>query len=91
MGLAWAHRSAGRFQEAELWAQKALAENPDVATTYRWEARYAFDLGDRARMARAIERMRRLHPAASVSLLAAADPCADTRWLDAVAGAGLPP
>ena len=98
MGLAWAHRSAGRFQEAELWAQKALAENPDVATTYRWGSRYAFDLGDRTRMVQATERMRRLHPevsvsllAASVSLLATADPCADTRWLDALGGAGLPP
>lgn len=91
MGLAWAHRSAGRLQEAELWAQKALAENPDVATTYRWESRYAFDLGDRARMVQAVERMRRLHPEVSVSLLAASDPWADTRWLDALGGAGLPP
>ena len=61
-----------------------------MASTYRWEARYAFDLGDRARMARAIERMRRLHPDASVSLLVACDPSADPRWLEAVAGAGLP-
>jgi AraC-like DNA-binding protein/TolB-like protein/tetratricopeptide (TPR) repeat protein len=91
MGLAWAHRSAGRLLEAELWAQKALAENPDVATTYRWESRYAFDLGDRARMVKAAERMRRLHPEVSVSLLAASDPWADTRWLDALGGAGLPP
>jgi tetratricopeptide (TPR) repeat protein len=91
MGLAWAHRSAGRLQEAELWAQQALAENPDVATTYRWESRYAFDLGDQARMGRAAERMRRLHPEVSVSLLAASDPWADTRWLDAMGGAGVPP
>ena len=91
MGLAWAHRSAGRLEEAELWAQKALAENPDVATTYRWESRYAFDLGDRARMVQATERMRRLHPEVCVSLLAASDPWADTRWLDALGGAGLPP
>jgi adenylate cyclase len=91
MGLAWAHRSAGRFLEAELWAQKALAENPNLATTYRWESRYAFDLGDRTRMVQATERMRRLHPEVSVSLLAASDPWADTRWLDALGGAGLPP
>jgi AraC-like DNA-binding protein/tetratricopeptide (TPR) repeat protein len=90
MGLASAHRSAGRLQEAELWARKALAENPDMASTYRWESRYSFDLGDRARMAQAVERMRRLHPEASVSLLAASDPWADTRWLDALGGAGLP-
>ncbi len=90
MGLAWAHLSSGRLQEAELWAQKALAENPDVASTYRWESRYAFELGDRARMVRAVERMRRLHSEISVSLLAASDPWADTRWLDALGGAGLP-
>jgi AraC-like DNA-binding protein/tetratricopeptide (TPR) repeat protein len=91
LGMASAHRAAGRLPEAELWARKALAENPDVASTYRWESRYAFDLGDRARMVQAVERMRRLHPEASESLLVAIDPCADTHWLDAVAGAGLPP
>lgn len=91
MGMASAHRSAGRLREAEAWARKALAENPDMASTHRWEARYAFDIGDRARMAHAVERMRRLHPEASISLLAACDPCADTRWLDALGGAGLPP
>ena len=91
MGLAWAHRSAGRLQEAELWARKALAENPDAASMYRWESRYAFELGDRARMVQAVERMRRLHPDVSVSLLAASDPWADTHWLDALGSAGLPP
>jgi AraC-like DNA-binding protein/TolB-like protein/tetratricopeptide (TPR) repeat protein len=91
MGLASAHRAAGRLQEAELWARKALAENPDVASMHRWESRYAFELGDRARMAQAVERMRHLHPEVSVSLLAASDPWADLRWLDALGGAGLPP
>jgi AraC-like DNA-binding protein len=91
LGMASAHRAAGRLPEAELWARKALAENPDVASTYRWESRYAFDLGDRPRMVQATECMRRLHPEASMSLLAACDPCADTRWLDALGGAGLPP
>ncbi len=90
MGMASAHRSAGRLREAEAWARKALAENPDMASTHRWEAQYAFDIGDRARMAQAVERMRRLHPDASVSLLAACAPGADPRWLDAMAGAGLP-
>jgi AraC-like DNA-binding protein/tetratricopeptide (TPR) repeat protein len=90
MGMASAHRSAGRLRQAEAWARKALAENPDMASTHRWEAQYAFDIGDRARMAQAVERMRRLHPAASVSLLAACAPGADPRWLDAMAGAGLP-
>ena len=91
MGLAWAHRSAGRLQEAELWARKALAENAGAASTHRWESRYAFELGDRARMVQAVERMRRLQPEVSVSLLAASDPWADTRWLDALGSAGLPP
>ena len=90
MGMASAHRAAGRLPEAELWARKALAENPDMASTHRWEARYAFDLGERARMAQAVERMRRQHPEASVSLLAACDPCADPRWLDALEAVGLP-
>jgi hypothetical protein len=54
------------------------------------ESRYAFDLGDRARVVQAVEHMRRLHPEASVSLLAASDPWADTRWLDALGTAGLP-
>jgi adenylate cyclase len=91
LGMAMAHRAAGRLVEAERWAAKALAENPDVASTYRWVTRYAFDLGDRARMVGATEQMRRLHPEASVSLLAACDPCADPRWLDALGGMGLPP
>ena len=91
VGLAWAHHAAGRLQEAEFWVRKALAENPDVASTYRWESRYAFELGDRARMMQAAERMRRLHPEVSVSLLAASDPWTSTRWLDALSGAGLPP
>jgi adenylate cyclase len=91
LGIAWAHRSVGRLQEAELWVSKALAENPDVASMHRWEARHAFELGDRARMVQAIERMRRLLPEVSVSLLAAADPWADARWLDALGGTGLPP
>jgi len=91
LGMASAHRSAGRLTEAELWARKALAENPDVASTYRWESQYAFDLGDRTRMVQAVERMRRLHPAASVSLLLACAPGADPRWLDALGGVGLPP
>jgi AraC-like DNA-binding protein/tetratricopeptide (TPR) repeat protein len=90
LGMASAHRAAGRLPEAELWARKALAENPDVASTYRWESRYAFDLGDRPRMVQAVQRMRRLHPEASVSLLVASDPCADLRWLEALEGAGLP-
>jgi len=90
MGMASAHRSAGRLREAEVWARKALAENPDMASTHRWEAQYAFDIGDLARMAQAVEHMRRLHPDASVSLLMACAPGADPRWLDAMAGAGLP-
>ena len=90
MGMASAHRSAGRLREAEAWVRNAVAENPDMASTYRWESRYAFDVGNRARMAQAVERMRRLHPDASVSLLVACDPRADADWLDAMAGAGLP-
>jgi adenylate cyclase len=90
MGMASAHRSAGRLQQAEVWARKALAENPDMASTHRWEAQYAFDIGDRARMAQAVERMRRLLPHASVSLLADCAPGANPDWLDAMAGAGLP-
>jgi len=90
MGMAAAHRSAGRLQEAEDWARKVLAENPDLASTHRWEARYPFDIGDRARMAQAVDHMRRLHPDVSVSLLMACDPRADLHWLDAMAGAGLP-
>ncbi len=90
MGMASAHRLAGRLREADAWARKALAENPDMASTHRWEAQYAFDIGDRARMAQAVERMRRLHPDASVSLLAACAPSADARWLDAMGDAGLP-
>ncbi len=91
MGLAWAHRAAGRLREAEMWARRALAENPNAASTHRWESRFAFELGDRARMAKAVERMLKLQPEVSVSLLAASDPWADTRWLDALGCVGLPP
>ena len=81
----------GNIERAARVYRSALAENPDMASTYRWESRYSFDLGDRARMAQAVERMRHLHPEVSVSLLAASDPWADLRWLDALGGAGLPP
>jgi AraC-like DNA-binding protein len=56
---------------------RVIARLVDVDTD-RWESRYAFDLGDRTRMVQATERMRRLHPDASVSLLAASDPWAAT-------------
>jgi adenylate cyclase len=59
IGVASAHRAAGRPQEAMLWTRKALAEHPDAAWPYRELGRAAFTMGDRPGMVQAIDCWRR--------------------------------
>ena len=62
IGMATAHRAAGRPQEAMLWTRKALAENPDAAWLHREFGRTALAMGDRLAMVQAIDCWRRGQP-----------------------------
>jgi adenylate cyclase len=62
IGVASAHRAAGRPQEAMLWTRKAIAEYPDAGWLYRELGRTAFAMGDRPGMVQAIDCWRRAQP-----------------------------
>jgi AraC-like DNA-binding protein/TolB-like protein len=62
IGVASAHRAAGRPQEAMLWTRKALVENPDAAWLYRELGRAAFAMGDQLGMVQAVDCWRRAQP-----------------------------
>lgn len=62
IGVATAHRAAGRPQAAILWTRKALAENPNAAWLYRELGRTALAMGDRPGMVQAIDCWRRAEP-----------------------------
>jgi TolB-like protein len=69
-GCAHASMFAGRYDEAAMWAQKALREQPDFMTTHRIAAA-ASALADRPEEAqRALARLRQLDPALRISNLA---------------------
>ena len=55
LGVASAHRSAGRLQEAILWTRRVLSENPDAAWLYRELGRTARAMGDRLGMVQALQ------------------------------------
>jgi AraC-like DNA-binding protein/tetratricopeptide (TPR) repeat protein len=92
LGIATAHRCAGRNLEAIPWMQKALSENPDAAWLYREQSCLMFRLGDRAGMAKAVESLRRIQPEITVSLLMASfvHPEYGIGWCEALAETGLP-
>jgi AraC-like DNA-binding protein/TolB-like protein len=91
-GIACAHLCAGRWEDADLWLRKALAENPRAHWIHRTISRLALRRGDVPGIARAVECLRRAHPFLTVSFLAGNHPVStcDPDWLGAVADAGLP-
>jgi AraC-like DNA-binding protein/TolB-like protein len=91
-GIACANLCAGRWEDADLWLRKALAENPHAHWIHRTISRLALRRGDVPGIARAVECLRRAHPFLTVSFLAGNHPVSacDPDWLGAVADAGLP-
>jgi adenylate cyclase len=89
-GIATAHVMAGRWQDAESWMHRALAENSGGAWIHRNMFSLAFQTRDRGTMTRSVEQMRRAYPHLTVAYhadnLAAAEPL----WLEALHEAGMP-
>ncbi len=69
-GCAHACLFAGRYDEASMWAQKALREQPDFMTTHRIAAASSAFAGRLEEARRAMARLRQLDPALRISNLA---------------------
>ena len=91
-GIACAHHSAGRSEEAGVWLRRAMAENPGADWMHRTISRAAWKRGDLSGVAESVERLRRAFPFLTVSFLADhyPVPVCEAGWLDAVARAGMP-
>lgn len=89
-GIACAHLCGGRWEDAELWLRKALAEDPDANWVHRTLSRLALKRGDLPGIAWSVERLRRAHPFLTVSFLADNYPVRQAGWLEALASAGMP-
>jgi adenylate cyclase len=61
-GLSWAHLFQERFEDAELWAQRAVAEKPNWTTSLRSLAAALGHLGRVGEARAVIERLRALVP-----------------------------
>ena len=88
LGIADAHRAAGRREEAILWVRKAIAANPQATWLHRNRFLYAWEAGDRTEQVQAVDCLRRGIPELTASRVARAWPCPD--WLDALVAAGMP-
>ena len=89
-GIACAHLIADRWEEADLWLRRALAENPAADWMHRTMSRLALRRGDKPGLARSVECMRRARPFLTVSFLADNYRVCEPGWLDALADAGMP-
>ena len=88
LGIADAHRAAGRREDAILWVRKAIAANPPAIWLQRNRFFYAWELGDRTEQMLAVDCLRRGVPELTASRVAHGWPCPD--WLDALVAAGMP-
>jgi tetratricopeptide (TPR) repeat protein len=88
LGIADAHRAAGRREEASLWVRKAIAANPQAIWLHRNRSLYAWELGDRTEQMQAVDCLRRGLPELTASRVARSWPCPD--WFDALVAAGMP-
>ena len=88
LGIADAHRAAGRREEASLWVRKAVAANPQAIWLHRNRFLYAWELGDRTEQTQAVDCLCRGLPELTASRVACGWPCPD--WLDALVAAGMP-
>jgi hypothetical protein len=89
-GIAAAHYSAGRYEQAVDWARKALAESPQMDWVHKLLSCSANKLGYKATVVRSVDYMRRARPHLAVSEIVALWPWADTGWLEAITRAGMP-
>jgi tetratricopeptide (TPR) repeat protein len=89
-GIACGHLCSGRWEEADRWLRKALAENPAADWMHRTMSRLALRRGDLPGIARSVERMRRARPFLTVSFLTDNYLVCEPGWLEAIANAGMP-
>jgi AraC-like DNA-binding protein/TolB-like protein len=89
-GIANAFLVAGRWEDAELWLRKALAECPDAVWMHRTISRLALRKGDLPGIRPSVACLRRAYPFLTVSFLADNYPVCEAGWLEAVARAGMP-
>jgi adenylate cyclase len=94
VGIAIAHFTAGRYEQASEWAEKGLRERPDLPWAYRVLAAAQPYLDDPARAAWAARKLRESNPRISVADIMATFPAkpADlrARFADGLRRAGLP-
>jgi tetratricopeptide (TPR) repeat protein len=64
----------GRLQDAVLWTQAGLAENPNAVVLHRRMAYYFATMGEKSWARRSVETLRRAHPDLTVSGLMASYP-----------------
>jgi adenylate cyclase len=97
-GVATAHFSAGRHEEAASWLRRALAENPGALWLNRVLVPCYLALGDRPAARASLDRLRQAYPAITVDRIAMTLPwfCegrargADGPIMDGLASLGLP-
>ena len=86
-GIAQAHDTAGRLEEALRWARRAIMENPRATVPYRNLIWYQQRLGYESAARRSADELRRAHPELRVSPLMQAFP---DQCFDALIRAGVP-
>jgi AraC-like DNA-binding protein len=89
-GIASAHFIASRWEKANSWTRRAMAENPEDTSLYRSVFTFAFKMRDRGTMVRSVELLLRAHPHVTVSYHANNFAAADPLWLEALRSAGMP-
>jgi hypothetical protein len=90
LGIADAHRAAGRWEQAVVWTRKAIAANPQATWLHRNRSYYAWELGDRTELMQAVDCLRRGVPELTASRMTYFCP-QRPEWADALVAAGLPP
>ena len=70
-GMAYAHYQQGEFEEAVVWAQKALADNPRFSGALWFLAAALGKLGDKEKAAAAMAGVLKIEPQLTLSLLRA--------------------
>jgi tetratricopeptide (TPR) repeat protein len=97
-GVATAHFSAGRYEEAVSWFRRALAENPGAVWLNRVLVPCYLALGDRSAAYASLDRLRQAYPAITVDGIARNLPLscegrargADGPIMNGLASLGLP-
>jgi adenylate cyclase len=91
--MAWAHFSAGRYEEAVSWAKRGLQRFPDDELAYRTLASSYAQLGRLDEARGALAEARRLEPNLSIAMVKAQNPTSHPDflepWLDGLRKAGL--